>query len=106
MRDPARRASSLRDSGARLRSRGSGDGFVDVRGVGGVGEWLGGVEPAWTVLEPSLSKELMAEPPFHGGALHLVMDLAAHEIARSVLVRNALALLGVLGDRPPEAGNR
>lgn len=73
---------------------------------GEYGEWLGGVEPAWTVLEPSLSTELRAEPPFHGGALHLAMDLTAHEIARSVLMRNALALLGALGDRPPVAGNR
>ena len=61
-------------------------------------DWLGGVEPAWTALEPDLSEKLLGEPPFEGGALHLAMDLTADELARSVLVRNALVLLGAVAE--------
>ena len=61
-------------------------------------EWLGGVEPAWTALEPDLSEALMGEPPFEGGALHLAVDLTADELGHSVLVQNALVLLGVVAE--------
>ena len=61
-------------------------------------DWLGGVEPAWTVLEPRLSEMLMGEPPFEGGALHLAVDLTADELAQSVLVQNALVLLGAVAE--------
>ena len=61
-------------------------------------KWLGGVEPAWTALEPDLSEKLMSVPPFEGGALHLAVDLTADELARSVLVRNTLVLLGAVAE--------
>ena len=57
-------------------------------------DWLGGVEPAWTSLEPAMSESLMGEPPFEGGALRLAVDLTEEELARSAMVRNALVLLG------------
>lgn len=59
-------------------------------------EWLGGVEPAWTVLEPGLSEKLVGEPPSEGEALHLAVDLTADELAESVLVQNALVLLAAV----------
>ena len=40
----------------------------------------------------------MREPPFEGGALHLAVDLTEEDLARSVLVRNALVLLGAVSD--------
>ena len=61
-------------------------------------DWLAGVEPAWTSLVPGLSEKLLAEPPFEGGALHLAVDLADDELARSVLVQNALVLLGAVAE--------
>ena len=54
-------------------------------------KWLGGVEPAWTVLEADFAEKLMGEPPLEGGALHLAVDLTAHE-------------LGQLGARAERAG--
>ena len=40
----------------------------------------------------------MCEPPFEGGALHLAVDLTEEDLARSVLVRNPLVLLGAVSD--------
>ena len=61
-------------------------------------KWLGDVEPAWMVLEPDFDEKLMGEPPFEGGALHLAVDLTADELAQSVLVQNALVLLGAVAE--------
>ena len=60
--------------------------------------WVEGVEPAWTSLEPAMSEDLMREPPFEGGAIHLAVDLAADELAQSAMVRNALVLLGAVAE--------
>ena len=55
--------------------------------------WLDGVEPAWTVLEPTRWKALMREPSAESGPLRLVGDLADAELDGSAIVRNALVLL-------------
>ena len=56
-------------------------------------DWLGGVEPAWTILEPERFEALWSEPPFEGGAIRLAIDLTEDEIARSPILQNALVLL-------------
>ena len=61
-------------------------------------DWVQGVEPAWTSLEPAMSEDLLREPPFEGGALYLSVDLTAEELAGSAMVRNALVLLGAVAE--------
>ena len=56
-------------------------------------KWLGGVEPAWTILEPERIDALIGEPPFEDGAIRLAIDLTDDEIALSPMLRNALVLL-------------
>ena len=87
---PGAEALSGAASGA-LRERG---GEMTVQGIPReYDQWLGGVEPAWTILEPSMSEDVMREPPFKGGVLGLAVDLTADEFAQSAFVRNALVLL-------------
>ena len=50
------------------------------------------------MLEPDFAEKLMGEPPFEGGALHLSVDLTADELGQSVLVQNALVLLGAVAE--------
>ena len=57
-------------------------------------DWLDGVEPAWTVLEPARWEALMREPSGEDGALRLAGDLTDEGLDRSAMVRNALVLLG------------
>ena len=52
-------------------------------------EWLGGVVPAWTVLDPGRMDALLGEPPFEDGAIHLAIDLTDGEIAQSAMLQNA-----------------
>ena len=56
-------------------------------------DWLDGVEPAWTILDPARLDALRGEPPFEGGAVRLAIDLTEDELAQSAMVRNALVLL-------------
>ena len=55
--------------------------------------WLGGVEPAWTILEPERMDALRSEPPFEDGAIRLAIDVTEDEIERSPMLQNALVLL-------------
>ena len=57
-------------------------------------DWLDGVEPAWTALEPARWEALMREPVPENGALRLAVDLTGAELAQSAMARNALVLLG------------
>ena len=55
--------------------------------------WLGGIEPAWTLLEMESMNGLRREPSKDNRALCLANDLTDVEIAASAVTRNALILL-------------
>ena len=61
-------------------------------------DWLDGVEPAWTALEPARLEALMREPSGEDGALRLGENLTDEELDRSAMVRNALVLLRAAAD--------
>ena len=75
------------------KERGGGD-CAAVRRVPEYADWLDGVEPAWTALEPARWEALMREPVPENGALRLALDLTGAELAQSAMARNALVLLG------------
>jgi hypothetical protein len=58
-----------------------------------VRRWLGGVEPAWTLLDFESLNALRREPSKDNRALRLASDLTAAELAASAVTRNALILL-------------
>jgi hypothetical protein len=59
-----------------------------------VRRWLGGVEPAWTLLDqPSFDALRRPLPPDGGGPIRLAADLAPGEVERSPVASNALLLL-------------
>jgi hypothetical protein len=59
-----------------------------------VKRWLGGVEPAWTLLDQA-SFEALRRPlsPTGGGPVRLAADLTPDEVERSPVASNALLLL-------------
>jgi hypothetical protein len=58
-----------------------------------VRRWLGGVEPAWTLLTLDSLRALRDEPTAHHTAIRIAADLSADEISGSAVARNALILL-------------
>jgi hypothetical protein len=58
-----------------------------------VRRWLGGVEPAWTLLTLESLRALRQEPSAVQTAIRIANDLSADEIARSPIARNTLILL-------------
>ena len=58
-----------------------------------VRRWLGGVEPAWTLLTIDDMKALQQEPSRENRALSLAYDLTETEIATSAVARNILIVL-------------
>ena len=58
-----------------------------------VRRWLGGIVPAWTLLDqPSFNAlRIPLAPP--GGAIRLAVDFSPEEIGQSAVARNALVLL-------------
>ena len=54
--------------------------------------WLGGIEPAWTLLDPDSFAALQWPPMTPGSAIHLAGDLTADELAQSA-VASSLAIL-------------
>ena len=58
-----------------------------------VRSWLGGIVPAWTLLDqPSFNAlRIPLRPP--GGAIRLAVDFSPEEIGQSAVARNALVLL-------------
>ena len=56
-------------------------------------DWVEGVEPAWTALEPALVDSLLGEPEAENGVLRLSVDLKDEELAGSAFVSNALTML-------------
>ena len=63
-----------------------------------VRRWLGGVEPAWTLLELESLNALRREPSKDNRALRLANNLTTAEIAASAVTRNTLILLGRAAD--------
>jgi hypothetical protein len=58
-----------------------------------VRRWLGGVEPAWTLLTFESLRALRQEPSAVQTAIRIANDLSADEIAGSPVARNILILL-------------
>ena len=58
-----------------------------------VRNWLGGILPAWTLLEHSSFNALLVPPTPAGGAIRLAVDFSPEEIRQSAVARNALVLL-------------
>ena len=58
-----------------------------------VKSWLGGVEPAWTLLDQASFAALNGPPSPRAGPIRLATDLTQEEAQRSAVARNALILL-------------
>jgi hypothetical protein len=56
-------------------------------------DWLGGVEPAWTLLTFESLQTLRREPSAIQTAIRIANDLSVGEIASSPVARNTLILL-------------
>lgn len=61
--------------------------------------WLGGVEPAWTLLTIDSLRGLREEPSASQTAIRIASDLSADEVAGSAVVRNAIILLKHAAER-------
>ena len=58
-----------------------------------VRRWLGGIVPAWTLLEPDNFTELVRPPSAGRSAIKLATDLSKEEPTGSAMLRNALVVL-------------
>lgn len=58
-----------------------------------VKQWLGGVEPAWMLLDLESFNALRRPPSPTGGPIRLAADLTSDEIQQSAVARNAIMLL-------------
>lgn len=58
-----------------------------------VKEWLGGIEPAWTLLDFASFNALYEAPSSAGAAIHLASNLMPEETQQSAVARNAVTLL-------------
>jgi hypothetical protein len=58
-----------------------------------VKSWLGGIEPAWTLLDDASFAALSRPPSPSVGPIRLASDLKEEEIRHSAVARNALILL-------------
>ena len=58
-----------------------------------VQKWLGGILPAWTLLEEASLNALRLPPAPATGPIRLAADLTLEELQQSAVVRNALILL-------------
>ncbi len=58
-----------------------------------VRNWLGGIEPAWTLLDQASFSALQKPPSSAASAIRLATDLSPDEIGKSAVARNALILL-------------
>jgi len=62
--------------------------------------WLGGVEPAWTMLDQASVVALAQPPSSESGPIRLSTNLAPEEFHQSVTMRNALAVLRAAAIEP------
>ena len=58
-----------------------------------VRKWLGGIVPAWTLLDPKSFAALRLPPIPPTGAIRLAADFSPDELGQSAVARNALVLL-------------
>ena len=65
-----------------------------------IARWLGGIVPAWTLLDSDSFAALHRPPSMGRSAIRLATDLSAEEAARSVMLRNALVVLAAAA-KPP-----
>jgi hypothetical protein len=65
-----------------------------------VRNWLGGIEPAWTLLDLASFNALRRPPSPTAGPIRLAADLADDEIQQSAVARNALILLRAAAEGP------
>ena len=65
-----------------------------------VRNWLGGIEPAWTLLDLASFNALRRPPSPTAGPIRLAADLADGEIQQSAVARNALILLRAAAEGP------
>ena len=65
-----------------------------------VRNWLGGIEPAWTLLNLATFNALRRPPSPTAGPIRLAADLADGEIQQSAVARNALILLRAAAEGP------
>ena len=65
-----------------------------------VRNWLGGIEPAWTLLDQASFNALRRPPSPTAGPIRLATDLADGEIQQSAVARNALILLRAAAEGP------
>jgi hypothetical protein len=61
--------------------------------------WLGGIEPAWTLLTIDSLRALREEPSAGRTAIRIASDLSTDEVAGSAVARNALILLKLAAER-------
>jgi hypothetical protein len=62
--------------------------------------WLGGIEPAWTLLDHQSFASLDEPPSSAGGAIRLASDLTDRELQKSAVARNALVILRAAAEGP------
>ena len=65
-----------------------------------VRNWLGGIEPAWTLLDQVSFDALRRPPSPTAGPIRLAADLADGDIQQSAVARNALILLRAAAEGP------
>jgi hypothetical protein len=65
-----------------------------------VKSWLGGVEPAWTLLDQSSFETLHQPPSPTAGPIRLASNLTLQELQQSAIARNTLTLLRAAAEGP------
>jgi len=65
-----------------------------------VQRWLGGIEPAWTLLDQASFTALHGPPSQMAGPIRLATDLTPDETHQSTVARNALILLRAAAEGP------
>ena len=74
-----------------------------------VKKWLGGIEPAWTLLDQPSFDALRRSPSPTEGPIRLAADLTYDELRQSAVARNTLILLQAAARGPglklPATGN-
>ena len=65
-----------------------------------VQNWLGGIEPAWTLLDHQSFASLVEPPSPTSGTIRLAADLTDQELQKSAIAQNALVLLHAAADGP------
>ncbi len=63
-------------------------------------KWLGGIEPAWMLLDQASFAALHRPPSPAKGPIRLAADLTPEEVLRSPVARNALTLLRAAAEGP------